>query len=213
MKINRLERISQAVVHWERGLSSPQGPRSGLAPGGSLRANLFEIQAGWKARAPSEPLPPRCALVPLLACSFAIVSGAAHAQKVRRLDLGPATLTLLPGYSKRDEQWRHFDSIAGAIISKSNQFIGYDIGEMAGDYVNRKNEYKLIWQRDQMVNGNKARYVLAKFGEQTVLLVTIHSSDKKTLDAPANFAATITKDTDLAEALLILQTFRWKPRR
>jgi len=151
-------------------------------------------------------------LVPLLACFFAPVSGVAHSQGAPKADLGPATLMLLPGYTNKLE--RGIDSSPGEITSKNNQFgIGYDIGQMAGDYVDRKNEYKFVWQREQMVNGNKARFALAKQGGRTVLLVTIYLSGKKTFDAPANFAATIRKNTDLADALLMLQTFQWKPKK
>ena len=91
--------------------------------------------------------------------------------------------------------------------------MGYDIGEMAGDYVARRGEYKFVWEREQQVNGNKAKFVLAKSQGKDVLLVTIYRAGKPTFSSPANFSASIAKQTDLADALLMLQTFRWKPRK
>lgn len=101
------------------------------------------------------------------------------------------------------------DTIPGRISSKDGRFaIGYDIGQMAGDYVARRKEYQFVWEREQQVSGNKARFVLAKSNGKDVLLVTIYR--KPISISPANFSARIAKPTDLADALLMLQTFRWK---
>jgi len=74
LEIHTLKRISEEVVHRERGLSSPHKPRSGLAPELSPPVHLFEIQAGWKARAPGEPLPLRYALDDLKAKLLGVVA-------------------------------------------------------------------------------------------------------------------------------------------
>ena len=149
-------------------------------------------------------------LVALLVCSSLAWPGMAQSQLARQADLGVATLTLLPGYSNK--LGRGMDSIPGSISSKNARFvIGYDIGQMAGDYVARRNDYKFVWEQEQQVNGNKAKFVLAKSQGKAVLLVTIYRAGKPTFSSPANFSATIAKQTDLADALLMLQSFRWKP--
>ncbi len=151
-------------------------------------------------------------LIPLAACAFIVLSGEVQSQPANQADFGVASLTLLSGY--KHTKLQGIDSIVGRIESKTSKFaIFYDIGAMAGNYANEQDKKTVAWSREQQINGSRARFLLVKNNGAGALLVTFTPLNNKSFDGPANFSAPLTKQSDLADALLMFTTFRWKPQK
>lgn len=147
--------------------------------------------------------------------SFVVLSATAWCQPtqpVRQADFGGASLILLSGYKQTN--LHGIDSICGQIDSETSKFaIFYDIGAMAGNYAEGQDKKTVTWSREQRINGSRARFLLVKNNGAGQLLVTFTDLNTKSSNGPANFSAPLTKQGDLADALLMFATFRWKPQK
>lgn len=114
-------------------------------------------------------------------------------------EVTPGLIKLLLGY--RHERLQGIDSLVGKIWKDRGVDIRYDIGELAGNYAECKScEWTKgeVWRKKQIVNGQQ---VILVFTSSKRFLVVFPQSK-------ANFYATISKEEDMADMLLMLLTFQ-----
>lgn len=124
---------------------------------------------------------------------------------------------LLAGYSY--QRSNAFDTINGVIFKKGGLRIEFESGISEGFAVEEKHKSKYIWFREQVINGHKFRFALAKYSpaipwtpetgwrskERTVLMVTVPGKFGP-LDA-ANFYGEVVGESEIADMLLMVLTF------
>jgi hypothetical protein len=107
----------------------------------------------------------------------------------------PGSIRLLPGFEH--ERGKGIDSRVGRIWGGDGLTIYYDIGPMAGYFVQPEKRSEYLWYREQVVAGNPIRIAFTK---EKNLLVTFPR-------AFANFRASVTDDEALVDMLLMVVTF------
>jgi hypothetical protein len=105
-------------------------------------------------------------------------------------------INLLDGYQHKAEAAE--DSAAGKIWKEGGITIHYDIGRLAGQYVDPARRSDYAWFREQQVNGHKVYSARTKDGQ---VLVTFAG------DKPANFHADCRSQDDVADMLLMVLTY------
>jgi hypothetical protein len=115
----------------------------------------------------------------------------------------PGGIKLLLGYQHKTEQG--IDTAVGKIWKEGGQTISYDIGCLAGHYADRKRLKDFVWYKELIIDGHEARVARFKSGGfmSGILVVTFP-------EAAANFFATAKTEEDVADALLMLTTYRGK---
>jgi hypothetical protein len=102
------------------------------------------------------------------------------------------------------------DSFMGTLTRKTDGFtINFDVGLMAGVHVSDSNKAKCIFYRRHSIGGRPASTGIERIADGQRITTTI-DYDSKTQHAPANFWADIRKDSDIAEFLLIVTTYKLK---
>ena len=150
-------------------------------------------------------------LVALLVCSLLAPPGMGQSQPARQVDLYPATFTLPPGYTYKD--LHGCDTTEGSITRKGSSFqVRSTIGNLTGDCGDPSIRKRFYWYREQRINGNEVHLSMEKSRGVNTFWATIIAPDNKLhYKQRANFSFPIGKATDLADVLLMFQTFRWKP--
>lgn len=119
----------------------------------------------------------------------------------------PGKLALLPGY--KHEPLQGIDSIVGRISKPKGLVIQYEIGRvvkpgaprLGGDFTNQAKAIpmaELKWFKEQRIGEQAVNVALSK---QDVLFVTYP-------DSGVNFTVTVKTPEELADALLMLLTYR-----
>ena len=119
----------------------------------------------------------------------------AHSQS-QKVDPPPGKIELLPGYQHKRVQ--EIDTIVGHIWKEGGITISYDIGRLAGIYVLPGQKTQFKWYREQKIDNQTVRIALTKEHQLRVTFV----------EANANFIAIFQKEEDLADALLMILTYR-----
>lgn len=105
---------------------------------------------------------------------------------------------------------RGTDSVLGKLTRKSDGFIiNFDVGGLAGIHMHDGEKAKCTFYRSHRVSGLPASIGIEPIpnGQR----ITISIGDVGTLQqSPANFWADIRKDSDVAEFMLIVTTFKLK---
>ena len=103
------------------------------------------------------------------------------------------------------------DSFRGTLTRKADGFtITFDIGAMASTHMGDTRQKDCIFYRAHRINGIPAFTGIQPSGGGHKITTTIY--DPKRHQAPANFWAEITKDSDIAEFLLIVSTYMPKAK-
>jgi hypothetical protein len=139
-----------------------------------------------------EKLMKKVLLVYMLITLFALP---AHSQ-TPKVDPPPGKIELLPGY--QHQTGRGIDTMVGKIWKEGGITITYDIGMFAGMYASPYQKDQYQWFKEQKINNHTVRIALTKAHQLRVTFVEAHAS----------FLSVITKDEDLAEALLMILTYR-----
>jgi hypothetical protein len=116
--------------------------------------------------------------------------------QIAKADPPPGKMELLPGYHHKTG--RGIDTAVGHIWKDGGITISYDIGGLAGIYVLPNQKDQNGWYREQKINNQTVRIVLTNERQLRVTFV----------EATANFVAVVPKDEDLADALLMILTYR-----
>jgi hypothetical protein len=116
--------------------------------------------------------------------------------QVAKADPPPGSIQLLPGYQHKTE--RGIDTAVGRIWKDGGITITYDIGMFAGMYASPHQKDQYEWYKEQSINNQTVRIALTKARQLRVSFVEAHAS----------FLAIIAKEEDLADALLMILTYR-----
>jgi hypothetical protein len=141
------------------------------------------------------PIVAKKSIMILLKIFFLLTTASATGQ----VDLKRPFVTLLPGYQYHAAQG--IDSRTGVIWKERGVRLSFDIGDMAGVYTDcdwcgwTKGE---TWRKEQTIGDQKVIYVFTKSKRLVVSFPEVH----------ANFYATIRTESDMADVLLMLSTFR-----
>ncbi len=134
----------------------------------------------------------------LLFCLF-ILSASAQDKKLRKLPQSPPPpggIKLLNGYVHIQE--RGIDTWVGRIKKEGGLDIRYDIGHLAGEYVNFcVRENTCVWYKEQQLKGGLVKIALTKDG-------SIIATFPKTT---ANFIAEVKSQEDIADFLIMILTY------
>ncbi|HSK72539.1 MAG TPA: hypothetical protein VK892_12620 [Pyrinomonadaceae bacterium] len=133
----------------------------------------------------------------LLFCLF-ILTASAQVGKSKKLSTPPPPcgIKLLDGYVH--VPLRGIDSWVGRIKKEGRLTITYDIGYLAGEYVNHCLwDNSCLWYKEQQFNGGLVKIAL---GSNEAIYATF----PKTY---ANFYAEVKTQEDIAEFLLIIMTY------
>jgi hypothetical protein len=102
------------------------------------------------------------------------------------------------------------DSFRGTLTRTSDGFaITFDVGLMAGVHMSDSNKAKCTFYRRHSIGGRLASTGIERIADGQRITTTI-DYDSKTQRAPANFWADIRKDSDIAEFLLIVTSYKPK---
>jgi hypothetical protein len=110
----------------------------------------------------------------------------------------PGNIRLLPGYVHQRGQG--IDSSVGSISRKGGLVIEYNIGRLAGVYTDCKDcgwTDGELWRRNQIISGREVKIVLTKSKRLVISFPDTH----------ANFYATVSSESDLTDALLMVLTY------
>jgi hypothetical protein len=103
------------------------------------------------------------------------------------------------------------DSFMGTLTRKSDGFtITFDVGVMAGVHMSDSKKAKCTFYRRHNIGGIPASTGIEHVADGARITTTV-DYDSKTQRVPANFWADIRKDSDIAEFLLIVTTYKPKP--
>lgn len=103
------------------------------------------------------------------------------------------------------------DSVLGKLTRKSNGFIiNFDVGGMAGIHMHDGEKAKCTFYRNIRVGGLPASLGIEPIADAQRITISI-GDVVKMQQSPANFWADIRKDSDIAEFMLIVTTFKLKP--
>ena len=102
------------------------------------------------------------------------------------------------------------DSFMGTLTRKTDGFtITFDAGLMAGVHMSDSNKAKCTFYRRHSIGGIPASTGIERVADGQRITTTI-DYDSKTRRAPVNFWADIRKDSDIAEFLLVVTTYKPK---
>lgn len=128
----------------------------------------------------------------------------------QRAPLQTGTLDLPPGFELRPVGGT--DSFPGSILRADSSFvIHYDIGGMAGTRVTPLREGVFLWMFEHPVNGHRAYTGLYEEDGQRRIATTVHGDGSLVMVLPANFAADVRREQDIAEFLSLVATYRPDP--
>ncbi len=103
------------------------------------------------------------------------------------------------------------DSVLGKLTRKSDGFIiNFDVGGMAGIHMHDGEKAKCTFYRNIRVGGLPASIGIEPIANGQRITISI-GDVVKMQESPANFWADIRKDSDIAEFMLIVNTFKLKP--
>lgn len=108
----------------------------------------------------------------------------------------PFSITLLPGYQQ--QSGRSLDSTVGTVWKEGGLKIEYDVAGVWTDCKTCGWTDGEVWRKTQYVNHQK---MVVVFTKSKRLVVSFP-------DSQANFHATIRNESDIADVLLMLSTFR-----
>ncbi len=134
----------------------------------------------------------------VLLFSLSILSASAQDRKLNRLPKSPPPggIKLLAGYVHMKE--RGIDTWVGRIKKEGGLDILYDIGPLAGEYVNRcLRDQSCVWYKEQQLKGGLVKIALASDGR-------IIATFPKTT---ANFSAEVKSQEDIADFLIMILTY------
>lgn len=102
------------------------------------------------------------------------------------------------------------DSILGKITRKSDGFtIRFDVGGMAGIHMHDGMKAQCTYYRTHQVNGLPAITGIESLPAGRKITISIGDA-LKLRESPANFWTDIRQDTDIADFLLIVTTYKYK---
>jgi hypothetical protein len=143
----------------------------------------------------------------LIAIFLAILS--AHAVIAETYDVRYGTFE-----APDDFAFKHtgtIDSFMGTLTRKSDGFvISFDIGYMAGVHMSQAKKEECVFYRAHKINDNIAFTGIERTNRAQIITTTIYDQLGKEKRAPANFWADIKHDSDIAEFLLIVSTYKPK---
>jgi hypothetical protein len=100
------------------------------------------------------------------------------------------------------------DSFMGTLVRKSDNFvITFDIGIMAGTHMHESKKGACTFFRHHTIGAFPAITGIETIADKRQI-VTTTDYDPKTQRVPANFWAVIKKDSDIADFLLIVASYR-----
>ena len=103
------------------------------------------------------------------------------------------------------------DSFRGKVTREGDGFtISFDIGGMAGIHMHESRRRDCTFYREHYINGIPAYTCIKRVDKGQEIATTI--CDLKRVKDPANFWAEITNDSDIAEFLLIVSTYKPKTK-
>lgn len=104
------------------------------------------------------------------------------------------------------------DSVLGTLTRKSDKFtISFDVGGLAGIHMHDGEKAKCTFYRNSRVGGLPASLGIQPMANGQ--RITISIGDIVTMkQSPANFWADIRKDSDIAKFMLIVTSFKLKPK-
>ena len=104
------------------------------------------------------------------------------------------------------------DSFMGTLTRKTDGFtITFDVGKMAGTHMHEGKKAKCTYFRKHSIGGFTATTGIEKVSDIQQIVTTV-DYDPKTQRDPANFWAAIHKDSDIADFLLIVTTYKPKSK-
>jgi hypothetical protein len=134
----------------------------------------------------------------LLFCVF-ILSASAQGKRARslpKLSPPPGGIKLLDGYVHIQE--RGIDTWVGRIKKEGGLDILYDIGRLAGEYVNHcVRDNTCVWYKEQQLKGGLVKIALTK---DERLIATFPKTT-------ANFIAEVKSQEDIADFLIMILTY------
>jgi hypothetical protein len=102
------------------------------------------------------------------------------------------------------------DSFMGTLTRKADGFtITFDVGFMAGTHMSDSKQSKCKFYRRHRIGGLPAATGIESVAAEQRITTTI-DYDPKNKRAPANFWADVRKDSDVAEFMLIVTTYKPK---
>ncbi len=133
----------------------------------------------------------------------------AHTAIADTCDVGYGTFEAPKGFSFQHTGTK--DSFMGTLTRNPDGFtITFDIGHMAGTHMGESRQGDCTFYRAHRINGIPAFTGIQRSGSGQKITTTIY--DSKRPEAPANFWAEVTKDSDIAEFLLIVSTYTPKTK-
>lgn len=114
------------------------------------------------------------------------------------VSLPPGNIKLLPGYTHERKQG--IDSRVGEISKTEGITIRYDIGRMAGNYIDSvypREKQNLVWIKNQKINNHDLTIILLKDG-------SIYATFT---DVTANFISNVKNNEELTDFLLMILTY------
>ncbi|HEX8197297.1 MAG TPA: hypothetical protein VF571_13980 [Pyrinomonadaceae bacterium] len=139
--------------------------------------------------------------IPLFVLAFClfILSASAQDQTLRKRDSTtptPGGIKLLSGYVHTPG--RGIDSTVGSIKKEGRLDIKYDIGILAGEYVDRcRRDNTCVWYKEQQLDAGLVKVALRS---DRIIVATF----PRTM---ANFYAKVETEEDIADFLLMILTF------
>ena len=125
-------------------------------------------------------------------------------------DVGYGTIT-----ASEDFVFKHTgtaDSFMGTLTRKTDGFtITFDVGKMAGTHMHEGKQAKCTFFRKHSIGELPATTGIENVSDGQRIVTTV-DYDPKTQRDPANFWAVIRKDSDMAEFLLIVTTYKAKSK-
>ena len=125
-------------------------------------------------------------------------------------DVGYGTIT-----ASEDFVFKHTgttDSFMGTLTHKTDGFaISFDIGKMAGTHMHEGRKATCTFFRKHSIGDLPATTGIENVSDGRRIATTV-DFDPKTRRDPANFLAVIRKDSDIAEFLLIVTTYKAKSK-
>ena len=114
----------------------------------------------------------------------------------QKIDDGPGSMQLLLGYKHQRRQGR--DTQVGKIEKQKGLILQYDVGNLAGDYVeSQRKDGHYLWYKEQVFNSHPVKLLLKK---DRTLYVTFTENK-------ANFYGIVKTEQDLVDAILMLATY------
>ncbi len=112
-------------------------------------------------------------------------------------DSPPGSIRLLTNYKHKFDEFESTDTRIGQIWKDGGITITYDIGELAGEWANPKEQAEYQWYKEQVIGRQIVRIALTKDSELRVTYPKLK----------ANFYGTVKSQEDVAEFLLIVLTY------